>query len=108
MMPAMFPAPIQEVPGLRPREALTAPDRDAMFALLSRHFAGTGRDEFEQAFPEHPKHGAHLHGMRPRRPRGLADERDQDRHRDRGRDDHAAHHLPASCHRMPPSIDRRS
>ena len=41
-----------EIPGLLPREALTAALRDEMFALLSRHFEGVMREQFERDLAE--------------------------------------------------------
>ncbi len=41
-----------EIPGLVPREAVTATLRDEMFALLSRHFEGLTRGQFERDLAE--------------------------------------------------------
>lgn len=40
------------VPGLRPRSELDSDRRDAMFALLSRHFEGVTREQFERDLAE--------------------------------------------------------
>lgn len=40
------------IAGLRPRDDLTAKDRDEMFFLLSRHFEGVARDQFERDLAE--------------------------------------------------------
>ncbi len=42
----------QEIPGLRPRDALSGSQRDEMFALLDRHFEGVSRDQFERDLAE--------------------------------------------------------
>jgi hypothetical protein len=42
----------QEIPGLLPRDALGAAQRDEMFALLARHFEGVSRDQFERDLSE--------------------------------------------------------
>ncbi len=48
----MTDAPSQKIPGLFPREALADTQRDEMFALLSRHFDGVMRDQFERDLTE--------------------------------------------------------
>lgn len=42
----------QDIPGLLPRDALGATQRDEMFALLARHFEGVSRDQFERDLAE--------------------------------------------------------
>lgn len=41
-----------EIPGLRPREAVTAAQREEMFALLAQHFEGVTRGQFERDLAE--------------------------------------------------------
>jgi hypothetical protein len=41
-----------EIPGLHPRSALTAVQRDEMFALLNDHFDGVTRSQFERDLDE--------------------------------------------------------
>src|SRR5438105_11020488 len=48
-MNAVAPA---EVEGLLAREAVTAGQRDEMFALLARHFEGVTREQFERDLAE--------------------------------------------------------
>lgn len=43
---------IPELPGLLPVTSLLASERDEMFELLDRHFAGVTRDQFEQDLAE--------------------------------------------------------
>ncbi len=43
----MIASPPAEVPGLMARDALSAGQRDEMFALLARHFEGVTRAQFE-------------------------------------------------------------
>ena len=42
----------RELPGLLPRDALTGAQRDDMFTLLSRHFDGVTREQFERDLAE--------------------------------------------------------
>lgn len=48
----MNAAMAHEVPGLLPRSAVSSKSRDEMFALLSRHFEGVERDQFERDLSE--------------------------------------------------------
>ena len=43
---------VHRVPGLLPREALAPVQRDEMFALLSRHFEGVTREQFDRDLAE--------------------------------------------------------
>ncbi|EDY20947.1 conserved hypothetical protein [Chthoniobacter flavus Ellin428] len=45
-------AVLPEIPGLLPRESLSIDQRDEMFALLSRHFEGVTRRQFESDLAE--------------------------------------------------------
>jgi len=45
-------AVLHEIPGLLPRESLTVDHREEMFALLSRHFEGVTRRQFESDLAE--------------------------------------------------------
>jgi hypothetical protein len=48
----MIAAPLREITGLFPRHALTAAQRNEMFALLTRHFEGVTREQFERDLAE--------------------------------------------------------
>jgi hypothetical protein len=48
----MIAAPPRQINGLLPRHALTAAQRDEMFALLTCHFDGVTREQFERDLAE--------------------------------------------------------
>lgn len=48
----MTALPPSTAPGLTPRAGLSAGDRDQMFSLLSRHFEGVTREQFERDLAE--------------------------------------------------------